>query len=380
MVKMTAEQEAAYALDFGVARGDLPEGAQLACDRLAEQRARARARPPVSRADAEDRRVIMPKWVAAVASGLAGPGMAPRTRANPVLRAAGLTKRYGRVVALDGLDLEVGAGEVHAFLGPNGAGKTTTIRILLGLLQADAGVVTLLGGDPWRDAVELHRRLAYVPGDVTLWPGLTGGEIIDLLGRLRGGLDAKRRKALTERFDLDTSKKARAYSRGNRQKVALIAALASDAELLLLDEPTAGLDPLMEATFRECVHDERRDGRTILLSSHILAEAEALADRVTIIRDGRAVETGALAEMRHLARISVEAELAAPVALDEVAGVHELAVTGTLVCCQAERGALDEVVGRMHQAGILSLTCRPPTLEELFLRHYSPRRSAAGAG
>jgi ABC-2 type transport system ATP-binding protein len=284
------------------------------------------------------------------------------------------------VVALDGLDLEVRAGEVHAFLGPNGAGKTTAIRILLGLLKADAGDVMLLGGDPWRDAVELHRRLAYVPGDLTLWPGLTGGEIIDLLSRLRGGLDAKRRRALTERFDLDTSKKARAYSRGNRQKVALIAALASDAELLLLDEPTAGLDPLMEATFRECVIEERRAGRTIVLSSHILTEAEALADRVTIVRDGRVVETGALAELRHLGRSSVEAELAAPVALEGVPGVHELAVTGTLVRCQAERAALDEVLGRLHQAGIRSLTCRPPTLEELFLRHYSPGPPVAGAG
>jgi ABC-2 type transport system ATP-binding protein len=317
----------------------------------------------------------MAAQISASGSAVAGTG-----RTDVVLRAAGLTKRYGRVVALDGLDLEVGAGEVHAFLGPNGAGKTTTIRILLGLLKADAGEVRVLGGDPWRDAVELHRRLAYVPGDVTLWPGLTGGEIIDLLGRLRGGLDAGRRTALTERFDLDTSKKARAYSRGNRQKVALIAALASDAELLLLDEPTAGLDPLMEATFRDCVNDERRDGRTILLSSHILAEAEALADRVTIIRDGRAVETGALAEMRHLGRISVEAELAAPTALDEVAGVHELTVTGTLVRCQVEPPALDEVLGRMHRAGLRSLTCRPPTLEELFLRHYSPGRPAAGAG
>ena len=315
------------------------------------------------------------------ASGLAGAGLAAQARGSLVLRAVGLTKRYGRVVALGGLDLEVRAGEVHAFLGPNGSGKTTTIRILLGLLKADAGEVTLLGGDPWRDSVELHRRVAYVPGDVTLWPGLTGGEIIDLLGRMRGGLDVKRRKALTERFDLDTSKKARAYSRGNRQKVALIAALASGAELLLLDEPTAGLDPVMEAIFRECVNEERHDGRTILLSSHVLAEAEALADFVTIIRDGRAVETGALAEMRHLARISVEAELAAPVALGEVVGVYELTVTGTLVRCRVDRAALDEVLGRMHQAGIRSLTCRPPTLEELFLRHYSrpdrPRQEPA---
>jgi|HubBroStandDraft_4_1064222.scaffolds.fasta_scaffold31621_2 ABC-2 type transport system ATP-binding protein len=294
------------------------------------------------------------------------------------LRAVGLTKRYGRVVALDGLDLEVGTGEVHAFLGPNGAGKTTTIRILLGLLRKDGGEVRLLGSDPWRDAVELHRRLAYVPGDVTLWPSLTGGEIIDLLGDLRGGIDTIRQKTLTERFDLDTSKKARAYSRGNRQKVALIAALASRAELLLLDEPTAGLDPLMEATFRDCVNEERREGRTVLLSSHLLAEAEALADRVTIVRDGKTVESGTLAEMRHLTRISVEAELAAPVALDGVPGVRELSVAGTTVRCQVDRAALDDVVGHLHQAGIRSLTCRPPTLEELFLRHYSPERPVAG--
>src|SRR5579859_1165005 len=229
----------------------------------------------------------------------------------------GLRKSFGRTAALDGLDLTVRDGEVHAFLGPNGAGKTTTLRILLSLLRKDAGQVTLLGGDPWRDAVGLHRRLAYVPGDVTLWPGLTGGEIIDLLGRLRGGLDAKRRQALIERFDLDPTKKARAYSKGNRQKVALIAALASDAELLILDEPTSGLDPLMEAVFRECVADERQRGRTVLLSSHILAEAEALADRVTIIRDGRTAETGTLAEMRHLTRSTVDAELSRPVSLDD---------------------------------------------------------------
>jgi polyether ionophore transport system ATP-binding protein len=302
------------------------------------------------------------------------------SRHDMVLRTAGLTKRFGSAVALDGLDLEVRAGEVHAFLGPNGAGKTTTIRILLGLLRKDAGQAELLGGDPWRDAVTLHRRLAYVPGDVTLWPGLSGGEIIDLLGRLRGGLDPGRRQALTERFQLDPAKKARAYSKGNRQKVALIAALASDAELLLLDEPTAGLDPLMEATFRDCVTEERQHGRTVLLSSHILAEAEALSDRVTIIRDGRTVETGTLAEMRHLTRTSVEAELAAPVRLDDVPGVHELTVTeGPHVRCEVDQVALDEVLGRLHQAGVRALTCRPPTLEELFLRHYSAERTVAGA-
>jgi len=290
-----------------------------------------------------------------------------------------LRKSFGRTRALDGLDLVVRAGEVHAFLGPNGAGKTTTIRILLGLLKADGGEASLLGGDPWRDAVELHRRLAYVPGDVTLWPGLTGGEIIDLLGRLRGGMDATRRQALIDRFALDPSKKARAYSRGNRQKVALIAALASDAELLLLDEPTAGLDPLMEAAFRDCVNDERHDGRTILLSSHILAEAEALSDRVTIIRDGQAVETGTLAQMRHLTRNLVDAELAGPVRLECLAGVPDLDVQGTRLRCEVDQAALNEVLARLTEAGVRSLTCRPPTLEELFLRHYSPERTVAGA-
>ena len=290
-----------------------------------------------------------------------------------------LTKSFGRTVALDGLDLTVRTGEVHAFLGPNGAGKTTTIRILLGLLRKDGGQAVLLGGDPWRDAVSLHRRLAYVPGDVTLWPGLTGGQIIDLLGRLRGGLDAKRRQELTERFDLDPAKKTRAYSKGNRQKIALIAALASDAELLLLDEPTAGLDPLMEAAFRECVNEERSDGRTILLSSHILAEAEALSDRVTIIRAGRAVETGTLAEMRHLTRDLVEAELAGPVSLDGVPGVHDLVTDGPRLRCEVDHAALNEVLARLTAAGVRSLTCRPPTLEELFLRHYSSERTGAGA-
>jgi len=290
-----------------------------------------------------------------------------------------LRKSFGRTRALDGLDLTVRTGEVHAYLGPNGAGKTTTIRILLGLLRADGGEARLLGGDPWHDAVPLHRRLAYVPGDVTLWPSLTGGEIIDLLGRLRGGLDDKRRQALIGRFELDPTKKARAYSRGNRQKVALIAALASDAELLLLDEPTAGLDPLMEAAFRECVNDERRDGRTILLSSHILSEAEALSDRVTIIRDGRAVETGTLAEMRHLTRNLVDAELAGPVRLDGVPGVSDREVQGNRVRCQVDHAALNDVLARLTAAGVRSLTCRPPTLEELFLRHYSSERPVAGA-
>ncbi|MFG1960041.1 ATP-binding cassette domain-containing protein [Nonomuraea sp. NPDC049028] len=290
---------------------------------------------------------------------------------NPAILISGLTKSFGRVRALDGLDLTVETGEVHGFLGPNGAGKTTTLRILLGLLRAGSGHAELLGGHPWRDAVELHRRLAYVPGDVVLWPTLSGGEAIDLLGRLRGGLDQRRKKALLELFDLDPTKKGRAYSKGNRQKVALVAALASDVELLLLDEPTAGLDPLMEAAFRECVTEERGNGRTVLLSSHILSEVEALCDRVTIVRDGRAVESGTLAQLRHLTRSSVTAELdRIPDGLAELAGVHELAVSGARVRFEVEADRLGGALRLLTDAGVRSLTCQSPTLEELFLRHY----------
>jgi ABC-2 type transport system ATP-binding protein len=267
---------------------------------------------------------------------------------------SGLVKTFGATRALDGLELDVAAGEVHGFLGPNGAGKSTTIRVLLGLLRADAGDVRLLGGDPWRDATELHRRLAYVPGDVTLWPNLSGGETIDLLGRLRGGLDEARRAALLDRFELDPTKKGRAYSKGNRQKVALVAALASDAELLILDEPTSGLDPLMEAVFRDCVAEERERGRTVLLSSHILSEVEALCDRVTIIRSGRTVETGTLAGLRHLTQITIEADLA----------------DGEHVVERVDPGQLQATLEKLVQVGVTSLVSRPPTLEELFLRHY----------
>ncbi len=297
---------------------------------------------------------------------------------------SGLTKSFGRTRALDGLDLAVTPGEVHGFLGPNGAGKTTTLRVLLGLLRADGGQVQILGGDPWRDAASLHRRLAYVPGDVSLWPSLTGGEVIDLLGRLRGGLDPKRRASLLERFDLDPTKKARAYSKGNRQKVALIAALASDVELLLLDEPTSGLDPLMEEAFRDCINAERGDGRTVLLSSHILAEAEALCDRVSIIRNGRTVESGTLSDLRHLTRTSISAELAAPViGLEATPGVHDLEVEGLRVRCEVESTQLDGVLRKLTEAGVRSLVSQPPTLEELFLRHYAEEEPAAepvGAG
>jgi ABC-2 type transport system ATP-binding protein len=288
------------------------------------------------------------------------------------IRAESLVKTFGPTRALDGLDLGVRVGEVHGFLGPNGAGKTTTLRVLLGLLRADSGTATLLGGDPWRDGTQLHRRLAYVPGDVTLWPTLSGGEVIDLLGRLRGGLDPRRRAELLDRFDLDPRKKGRSYSKGNRQKVALVAALASDVELLLLDEPTSGLDPLMEHEFREVIREEqRRDGRTVLLSSHILSEVEALCDRVTIIRAGRAVESGSLAELRHLTRTSVSAELAGPVdGLSELAGVHDLQVSDGRVRFDVDADALDTALRRLTSVGVRSLDSHPPTLEELFLRHY----------
>ncbi|MEU8779438.1 ABC transporter ATP-binding protein [Streptomyces sp. NPDC048606] len=291
---------------------------------------------------------------------------------------AGLHKSFGRTHALDGLDLQVATGEVHGFLGPNGAGKSTAIRVLLGLLRADSGTAELLGGDPWADAVALHRRLAYVPGDVTLWRDLSGGEVIDLLGRLRGGLDEARRAELTERFELDPTKKGRTYSKGNRQKVALVAAFASDAELLVLDEPTSGLDPLMEEIFQTCVTEARAAGRTILLSSHILSEVEALCDRVSIIRKGRTVETGSLADLRHLTRTSLRAELAGPPdGLAHLPGVHDVEVRGTKVTLQADTDKLDAVLRSLAAAGVRSLTSTPPTLEELFLRHYTTEEASA---
>jgi polyether ionophore transport system ATP-binding protein len=282
-----------------------------------------------------------------------------------------LVKTFGPTRALDGLELTVETGEVHGFLGPNGAGKSTTIRVLLGLLRADAGVTRLLGGDPWRDVATLHRRLAYVPGDVTLWPNLSGGEVIDLLGRLRGGLNEQRRADLLERFDLDPTKKGRTYSKGNRQKVALVAALASDVELLILDEPTSGLDPIVGEAFRDCIIEERASGRTVLISSHILSEVEALCDRVSIIRAGRTVDSGTLADLRHLTRTSIDAELAAPPnGLAALPGVHGLDVVGTRVRCQVDTAQLGGVLAELTRIGVRSLVSQPPTLEELFLRHY----------
>ena len=291
---------------------------------------------------------------------------------DSVISIEGLTKSFGRTRALNGLDLQVSGGEVHGFLGPNGAGKTTAIRILLGLLRADGGSAELFGRDPWRDATSLHRRLAYVPGDVTLWPNLTGGETIDLLGRLRGGLDPVRRADLLTRFDLDARQYGRSYSKGNRQKVALIAALASGAELLLLDEPTSGLDPLMEAVFRSCIEEERRAGRTVLLSSHILAEVEALCDRISIVRAGATVESGSLGELRHLTRTAIQAEVSLPATnLAGLPGVHNLRLAGRQVRCEVDGAHLDGFLRALSALGVHGLLSEPPTLEALFLQFYA---------
>ena len=299
-----------------------------------------------------------------------------RASASAAISMRDVVKSYGRVRALDGLDLEVARGEVHGFLGPNGAGKSTTIRILLGILRHNSGTVRLLGEDPWAKAVPLHRRLAYVPGDVELWPGLTGGEAIDLFARLRGGVDRRRRNELIERFDLDPRKKGRTYSKGNRQKVALISALASDVELLLLDEPTAGLDPLMEAVFQDCIREAKDAGRTVLLSSHILAQVEALADRVSIIRSGRIVETGTLSELRHLSRTTITVGLEHDVpALSEMAGVHDLVREGSRLHFSADTAQLPRIMRALGEHDVESLTATPPTLEQLLLRHYGKEES-----
>ena len=283
----------------------------------------------------------------------------------------GLQKRFGKTPALTGLDLVVEQGSVAGFLGPNGAGKSTTIRILLGLLKSDGGSVTLLGGDPWRDAVELHRRIAYVPGEVSLWPNLTGGQIIDILSRLRGGVDNTKRDSLLARFALDPTKKARSYSKGNRQKVALVAALSSHAELLVLDEPTSGLDPLMEQVFTACIQEVKAEGRSVLLSSHIFAEVEKLCDTVTIIRDGKTVESGRLDALRHLHRTTVTVVLDQDASvLAAVAGVNDLVVTGTHATFTVGEDDLGTVLLALSSYSPHSLLSSPPSLEDLFLRHY----------
>jgi len=297
------------------------------------------------------------------------------------VEAKGLTKSFGSVKALRGLDLTVPTGQVTGFLGPNGSGKTTTLRVLLGLLRADGGTATVLGGDPWADAVRLHRSIAYVPGDVTLWPNLTGGEAIDILSRLSGGLDKTRKKRMLDRFELDPTKKARAYSKGNRQKVALVAALASDADLLLLDEPTSGLDPLMEAAFTESIREVKAAGRSVLLSSHIFAEVERLADRVTIIREGATVESGTIAELRHLTRSQFTVVLDGGFKdLEKLAGVHDLLVLDGHVTFAVDDAELSSVLAALARLKPRSIVANPPSLEELFLRHYGDELAALSAG
>lgn len=297
----------------------------------------------------------------------------------------GLSKSFGKYQALKGLDLRVARGEVHGFLGPNGAGKSTTIRVLLGLLHADAGTVRLLGGDPWKDVTELHRRLAYVPGDVSLWPGMTGGEAIDLLGALRGGVDEKRRAELVDRFELDPRKKGRQYSKGNRQKVAIVAALASDVELLVLDEPTSGLDPLMEAVFQEVIEEAKQRGVTVLLSSHILSEVEALADRISIIRDGTVVENGTLDQLRGHARTAIHAVLERlPHGVDPIAALadggalQDVRLDGRKLAANVDSARLTEAMNVLAPYGFASLTVAPPSLESLFLSHYDNEETVRG--
>ncbi|QSB05241.1 ABC transporter ATP-binding protein [Natronoglycomyces albus] len=290
---------------------------------------------------------------------------------STVINISKLTKTFGSVTALSELDMSVQSGEIAAFLGPNGAGKSTAIRVLLGLLKADSGNIDLLGSDPWHDSVDLHRRLAYVPGDVTLWPNLTGGEAIDILCRLRGNVDSKRREELIERFRLDPRKKGRTYSKGNRQKVALISALAADVELYILDEPTSGLDPLMEAAFQEFIGELKSEGRTVLLSSHILAEVEKLCDTVTIIRDGVTVQSGRLEELRHLTRSSVTVTTAEDAsAIANMDGVHSFKLEGSRASFSLDTDHSQAVMKELADLGILNLVSNPPSLEELFMRHY----------
>jgi len=294
-----------------------------------------------------------------------------------VIETRGLVKTFGRVRALDGLDLTVTKGEVHGFLGPNGAGKSTTIRVLLGVLKATAGSATILGKDPWRDAVAVHRDIAYVPGDVALWPNLSGGETVDLLTSLRGGADKALRERLLRDFELDPKKRGRSYSKGNRQKVALVAAFARPAELYIFDEPTSGLDPLMEAVFRSQVDRVVADGATVLLSSHILSEVEQLCDRVTIIRSGQAVESGSLNELRHLTRTSFRVTTGADAAsISALPGVHDLRGEGGQLAFDVDTDVVQTVLDALVRAGVTGLTVTPPSLEELFLRHYGDRIEA----
>jgi ABC-2 type transport system ATP-binding protein len=296
-----------------------------------------------------------------------------------VVQVSHLTKNFGKFKALSGVNLEVEEGEIFGFIGPNGAGKSTTIRILLGILKASGGEARIFGKDVWSDAVEIHKNIAYVPGDVNLWPNLTGGEVIDLFMKLRGATDSNRRDELMERFDLDPTKKCRTYSKGNRQKVALVAAFSSDADLYILDEPTSGLDPLMEQVFQQCVTERKEAGKSILLSSHILSEVEKLCDRVGIIRQGEIIETGTLHELRHLTRTNLVVQTKEPIAnLKSLNGVHDIEEKDDVWCFQVDTEALAKVMNHISQYGIIRLESVPPTLEDLFMRHYEGKVGVGG--
>ncbi|WP_233711234.1 ABC transporter ATP-binding protein [Lederbergia citrisecunda] len=295
-----------------------------------------------------------------------------------ILETSNLTKRFGNFTALDGVNIEVNEGEIFGFIGPNGAGKSTTIRVLLGILKATEGAAKIFGFDAWKDAVEIHKRIAYVPGDVNLWPNLTGGEVIDLFVKLRGSNHKNRREELIQQFDLDPTKKCRTYSKGNRQKVALVSAFSSDADLYILDEPTSGLDPLMEKVFQECVMDAKKAGKSVLLSSHILSEVEKLCDRVGIIREGKIIETGSLNELRHLTRLNLIVETKQIMTtLHELKGVHDIVRKEQFLSFQVDSEELDSVMKYISQFGIVKLESTPPTLEDLFLRHYEGSRGEA---
>lgn len=296
-----------------------------------------------------------------------------------ILSATNVTKRFGRFTALDGVNMELKKGEIFGFIGPNGAGKSTAIRVLLGILKATEGQVKIFGLDAWNDAVEIHKRIAYVPGDVNLWPNLTGGEVIDLLMKMRGATNQDRRQELIQKFNLDPTKKCRTYSKGNRQKVALIAAFASDADFYILDEPTSGLDPLMEMLFQQCVLDAKKAGKTVLLSSHILSEVEKLCDRVGIIRQGKMIETGTLEELRHLTRTNFFVETKQPVTdLAAIKGVHHIQKQERVLTFQTDADALDAVIKHISSFGIVRLESAPPTLEDLFMRHYEESSDQSG--
>ena len=296
-----------------------------------------------------------------------------------LLKVTNLTKKFGKFTALDRVNLELNAGEVLGFIGPNGAGKSTTIRVLLGILKATDGEVKLFNKDAWQDAVDIHKRVAYVPGDVNLWPNLTGGEVIDLFIKLNGTSNKAKREELLDKFDLDPSKKCRTYSKGNRQKVALIAAFSSDADLFILDEPTSGLDPLMEKVFQECVMDVKRQGKSVLLSSHILSEVEKLCDRVSIIRQGKIIESGTLSELRHLTRTQMLVDTKLPITgLNELNGIHDIEESEHGMSFQVDTTEMDAVIKHISPFGIIRLESAPPTLEDLFMRHYEGEKDTGG--